>query len=184
MSSGHLVLVVGPSGAGKDSVINAAKAALADRPGYVFARRIITRPSDPDSEVHDTVDEADFERLRRKGAFFLHWGAHSLRYALPGSLAADLAAGSTVIANVSRAVIAEAQAKHRHTTVAFITASQAVLEERLLARGRENRDAVRQRLARSAALPAGAPVVTVMNDGALAEAVASFLAILTQDTPR
>ncbi|NIA67465.1 phosphonate metabolism protein/1,5-bisphosphokinase (PRPP-forming) PhnN [Pelagibius litoralis] len=179
---GHLILVVGPSGAGKDSVINAAKAELAGHPDYVFARRIITRPSDPDSEEHDTLAEAEFDRLCGEGAFFLHWGAHSLRYALPACLADQLAAGATVIANVSRAVIEEAQAKHRNTTVAFITASQAVLEQRLLARGREDRAAVRQRLARSAALPPGTSVVTIMNDGALADAVAQFLALLDGTT--
>lgn len=176
---GHLFLVVGPSGAGKDSLIEAAKAALSERPEFAFPRRIITRTSDPHSEDHDSVAEAEFERLRDDGAFFLHWGAHSLRYALPARVADDLAAGATVISNVSRSVIAEAREKHRNTTVVFVTASQDVLEQRLLARGRENRAAVRQRLARSAAVPEGVPVATVMNDGRLEDAVNRFLSLLT-----
>lgn len=177
---GHLFLVVGPSGAGKDSLIEAAKAALSDRPGFVFPRRIITRTSDPGSEDHDSVAEAEFEQLRDDGAFFLHWGAHSLRYALPARIAQDLAAGATVISNVSRSVIEEARAKHRKTTVVFVTASQEVLEQRLLARGREDRESVRRRLARSAAVPEGVPVATVMNDGRLEDAVNHFLALLTE----
>src|SRR3546814_6344181 len=84
---GHLILVVGPSGAGKDSLIDAARDALAGRPEFDFPRRIITRSSDPDSEEHDTLSEADFARQRDAGAFFLHWSQHGLRYALPGSIA-------------------------------------------------------------------------------------------------
>lgn len=175
---GHLVLVVGPSGAGKDSLIEGARQALSDLPQFVFPRRIITRHSDPGSEMHSTLSEAEFARQQAAGAFFLHWGAHELRYALPGSIADALAAGRTVIANVSRSVIDEARRRHPLTTVVFVTAPREVLEERLLARGREDAAAVKRRLARSAAPPAGPRVVTIVNDGPLEAAVEDFLAIL------
>lgn len=177
---GRLFLVVGPSGAGKDSLIKAAKTALTGQPGFVFPRRIITRPSDPGSESHDSVAEAEFNRLRDAGAFFLHWNAHGLRYGLPASIAEDLAAGATVISNVSRQVITQAQAKHRKTTVILVTASQKVLERRLLARGREDMATVRRRLSHSVTLPDAVSLVTVMNDGTLEQAVAAFLSVLTQ----
>src|SRR3546814_17477610 len=83
----YTTLFRSPSGAGKDSLIDAARYALAGRPDFDFPRRIITRSSDPDSEEHDTLSEADFARQRDAGAFFLHWSAHGLRYALPGSIA-------------------------------------------------------------------------------------------------
>ncbi|MEQ8355994.1 MAG: phosphonate metabolism protein/1,5-bisphosphokinase (PRPP-forming) PhnN [Kiloniellaceae bacterium] len=178
---GHLVLVVGPSGAGKDSLLAGARDALRDQPRFVFPRRIVTRRSDPASEDHGTLSEADFSTQLAAGAFFLHWNAHGLRYALPGAVADSLAAGSTVIANVSRQVINEARRLHPATTVVFVTAPQAVLEQRLLARGREDAAAVRRRLARGAALPAGPKVVTIVNDGPLEGAVESFLAVL--ETP-
>lgn len=172
---GHLVLVVGPSGAGKDSVINGARLRLSVDEGYVFPSRIITRTSDPASEVHETVDEDEYESLKMSGAFFLHWGAHTLRYALPASVAEQLDAGATVIANVSRAVITEALRKHPRTTVVLVTAPQAVLEERLMARGREDLAAVRRRLARSASLPQGVRAVTIVNGGSLEAAVEQFV---------
>lgn len=178
MSKGRLVLVVGPSGVGKDSIMNAAKAELAGQAGYVFPRRIITRQSDPNSEDHDTVGEDEFERLCARGAFFLHWPAHGLRYALPETIATQLSQGATVIANVSRSVIAEARTKHPDTLVIRITASPEVLEQRLLSRGREDLEAVRRRLARSAELPPGATVHTIVNDGSLDEAVQQFLGAL------
>lgn len=176
--TGRLILVVGPSGAGKDSLIEGARAALAGHPRFVFPRRIITRPSDPGSEDHATLSEAEFERQRAAGAFFLNWDAHGLRYALPGSIADDLAGGRTVIANVSRAVIDEARAKHPATTVVVVTAPPEVLARRLAARGREDAADVEARLARAADQPSGPGVVTVMNDGPLEAAVERFLQVL------
>ncbi|GAB4352249.1 MAG: phosphonate metabolism protein/1,5-bisphosphokinase (PRPP-forming) PhnN [Kiloniellaceae bacterium] len=176
--TGRLILVVGPSGAGKDSLIEGARAALAGHPQFVFARRIITRPSDPGSEDHATLSEAEFERQRAAGAFFLSWDAHGLSYALPGSIADDLAAGRTVIANVSRAVIDVARGKHAATTVVVVTAPPAVLARRLAARGREDAADIEARLARAAAPPSGPGVVTIVNDSTLDSAVARFLAVL------
>ncbi len=177
-AAGRLVLVVGPSGAGKDSLIDAARKALAGQPRFVFARRLVTRPSSPESEDHDSLSAADFAARQAAGAFFLHWDAHGLSYALPGSIADDLAAGRTVIANVSRDVIEQARRRHPATTVVCVTAPPEVLEQRLLARGREDAGGVRDRLARSAAQPAGSGVFTIVNDGPLDTAVATFLAAL------
>lgn len=176
--TGRLILVVGPSGAGKDSLIEGARAALAGHPRFVFARRIITRPSDPGSEDHATLSDAAFEQQRAAGAFFLSWDAHGLRYALPGAIADELAAGRTVIANVSRAVIDAARARHPATTVVVVTAPPAVLARRLAARGREDAADVAARLARAADQPSGPGVVTIVNDSTLDSAVSRFLEVL------
>ena len=58
---GRLVLVVGPSGAGKDTLIAAVRQRLAADEAFLFPRRIVTRPS---SAAEDNVeaDEATFER--------------------------------------------------------------------------------------------------------------------------
>ena len=97
------VLVVGPSGAGKDTLLDAARGALAGDPRFRFVRRVITRPADPGGEDHEPVTEADFATRD----FALQWQAHGLRYGIPADIAVDLAAGLVVVANVSRAIIAE-----------------------------------------------------------------------------
>lgn len=168
-----LVLVVGPSGAGKDTLLNAARARLADDPGYRFVRRVITRPADAGGEDHEAVTEAAF--LTR--TFALQWGAHGLRYGIPSDIEADLESGMTVVANVSRGVI-EAAAKRFPTRVIEVTAPPAILAARLAARGRESADDVAARLARTAAIPAGVQCDTVMNDSTPEEGIRRFLAAL------
>ena len=99
--------MVGPSGAGKDALLDRARIAFRDDPDMVFARRIVTRTAV--AEDHETMDEAAFARAERDGAFLLSWRAHGLCYGLPAQLRDVLDAGRTVVANVSRGVIGEAE---------------------------------------------------------------------------
>lgn len=165
-----LVLVVGPSGAGKDSLLNAARLAFRGDPRIAFVRRTITRPDDPDGENHEPVSEAEFDAR----AFALSWSAHGLRYGIPAEAVAQ---APVVVANVSRGVIAEA-ARRFSVRVIEVTAPPEVLAARLTTRGREAAGDVASRLARRVAIPAGVEVETVWNDATLEEGVARFVAAL------
>lgn len=178
-AAGTLVVVVGSSGAGKDTLIEGARAALAGNPGYVFARRTITRPRDAGGEDHEAVDEAAFAERQRGGGFLVTWRAHGLGYGLAASLADDLAAGRSVIANVSRAALAGLIARFPEVLVVEVSAPVELRAQRLAARGREDAADIAARLAREGAgYPAAARVVTVVNDSGVAEGVARFLAAL------
>lgn len=177
--AGTLFLVVGPSGAGKDTLIDGARAALADDGGVVFARRTITRPTDAGGEDHEAATDAEFEARHMAGGFMLDWQAHGLKYGIPAACADVLAAGRHVIANVSRAVIGEAIARYSPVVVLEITASPAILAERLASRGRETEDDVRARLAREAArIPEDAVTTTILNDGTPEDGIAAFVEAL------
>ena len=102
---GALVLVVGPSGAGKDTLMGAAKSALADDPAFVFARRVITRDAVAELEDHDTIDRAGFDAAKARGQFALTWEAHGLCYGIPSAIDDDIAEGRTVVMNGSRGML-------------------------------------------------------------------------------
>jgi len=180
--TGTFFLVVGPSGAGKDSLIDGARAILGN--GYHFARRVITRPSGSPGEDHEGVSDIEFARRQQAGEFLVTWDAHELRYGLPTSLTDVLAAGTHVIANGSRSVVAELSARLPRFSVVLVTAPQDVLARRIAARGRESGEQVARRVARQAApLPDGVACITVSNDSTLEVGVARFVAALRQAAP-
>ncbi|MDH2313180.1 phosphonate metabolism protein/1,5-bisphosphokinase (PRPP-forming) PhnN [Methylobacterium brachiatum] len=172
--AGCLVLVVGPSGAGKDTLIRLARAELAGDPRYVFPRRLVTRPPSGD-EDNDEIDGAAFETGCASGAFTLHWRAHGLGYAIPAQ-AADLAAGGhVVVCNVSRRIVEEARGGSVPVSVVEVTAPPEILASRIAARNRVEDGDVAARLAREARVRAD---LTILNTGTPDEAAARLIAHL------
>lgn len=100
---GVFVPVVGPSGAGKDSLMAYARDKVAGNAAIRFARRVITRPADPRAEAHDTLDETGFLAAEAEGAFALSWRSHGLCYGVPVGVDRIIREGGVVVANLSRA---------------------------------------------------------------------------------
>jgi phosphonate metabolism protein PhnN/1,5-bisphosphokinase (PRPP-forming) len=175
--SGALVLVVGPSGAGKDTLIAAARSALDGDERFVFLRRVVTRPAMTALEDHESLSEAEFALRERNGAYALSWEAHGLRYGLPATLKDDLAAGRVVIANGSRAVLTRAGAVFPNLKVLMIDAAVDIRAERLAARGRESAGQIEARLSREVEMPV-AGAVRIDNSGSLEEGVERVIAAL------
>ncbi len=173
--SGRLIAVVGPSGAGKDSV---AAAMVARRPALHWVRRVVTRPAEPGGEPFAPASEAEFARAEAAGAFALSWRAHGLAYGVPRAELSCLSEGGDALVNLSRAVLAEAQARFPALTVLHVTAPPEVRAERLAARGRETRQEIAGRLAREAPLPGGLRVVRIDNSTTVAAAADAALAAL------
>ncbi|WP_163272479.1 phosphonate metabolism protein/1,5-bisphosphokinase (PRPP-forming) PhnN [Chelativorans alearense] len=177
---GVFVAVAGPSGAGKDSVMDYARQRLGPLAGeIVFARRIITRPMDAGGEDHDTLDETAFERARAAGRFALSWRANGLSYALPAEIDGTMRSGGVAVANVSRAVIPALEERYAHVLPVIVTAPPEVLADRLSRRGRETREEVLARLARGADSELKVEDATVIdNSGPLEAAGERFLTVL------
>jgi len=159
---GKLVLVVGPSGAGKDTLLGLAKAASTDDPTVVFARRVVTREASS-AEDNEQMSPEGFREAEARGAFAVHWEAHGHAYALPRSMDDDIRAGRTVVANVSRTVIAALRRDYANVVVVAITAPADVLAERLAMRKRGSDGNIAARLARKIDDAETAPDATIVN---------------------
>ena len=176
--SGLFVGIIGPSGAGKDSLLNYAREQLAADPRFVFVRRIVTRSPDTDLEDHDSMTSDAFEQALRDGHFALSWEAHGLSYGLPGDIQVDIAAGRVVIANISRKSVDAARAQFKHCRIISVTAPRDVLAKRLAGRGRESAADVEARLSRNAVSVSGDDVSELDNAGALTDAGDALLRLL------
>ncbi|MGF6726083.1 ribose 1,5-bisphosphokinase [Paraburkholderia sp. GAS41] len=176
--NGRLIYVMGPSGAGKDSLLGFARKQLQAEP-ILFAHRYITRPSG-NGEAHVELSVDEFKVRSVLGLFALEWSSHGLRYGIGIELDTWLERGCTVVINGSRQHLEQTLLRYPAVEVVHIDAAPHVLEARLGARARESAEQVAARLARRApfSLPAGVHLTTIDNSGALEDAGRAFVEVV------
>ena len=172
---GRLVLVVGPSGAGKDTLLNLTRAACAGDAGIVFPRRVVTREASL-AEDNAQVSPDAFRAALARGEFAMHWEAHGHCYALPRAIDDDIRAGRTVVVNASRTVIEATRRLYADIVVVLITAPPDVLERRLAMRARGSDGSIEERLRR--AVDEAVPDATIVNVGAAEDHARRLLEII------
>lgn len=176
--NGLLILVVGPSGVGKDTLLDAARARLHDDETILFPRRCITRPAGSVGEIHIPVRAEDFASMAKQGAFLLSWRAHNLCYGIPNHVQRDVANGKIVVVNASRSVIDDARdlLGPDYVRIISIRANEDALRKRLEARGREDALNIEQRLKRASAYNVTGPnILIVENDSDLETGITRFI---------
>jgi len=174
---GRLVLVVGPSGAGKDTVIAGTKAACAGDPGIVFSRRVVTRPAS-ETEDHDTLDDAAFDRAAKAGEFAFWWQAHGLKYGILRAADDDIRAGRIVVSNVSRAIIGDMRARYANVDTVLVTAPADLVAVRLARRGRQSDGSIAERVKRNDAFNDFRADHVIETTGAPEAAVKKLLGVI------
>ncbi|SPB17841.1 ATP-binding protein PhnN [Caballeronia novacaledonica] len=179
VDSTKLIYVMGPSGAGKDSLLGFARERIGAQ--MMFAHRYITRAV-ADGENHIALSHDEFTSRLSYGLFAMHWTSLGLRYGIGIELDAWLARGMTVVVNGSRQYAELALERYPEARFVHIDATPSVLAARLARRGREDARQIEARLARRPAfeLPSHAHVVKIDNSGMLADAGTQFLDVLAR----
>ena len=179
LAAGTMVVVVGPSGAGKDSVMSYAARHFAEEARVRFVRRVITRPADAGGEAHEAIDTEGFREREAAGGFAVSWDAHGLCYGIPRDTLDYLAAGATLVANGSRSALPAFANAYPRLKVVLVTARPDILASRLASRGRESAQAIASRLERAVPeIVVAADTVVIDNSGALEEAGEAFVSLL------
>jgi len=177
--SGVFVCVVGPSGAGKDTLIRYAETRLGQREDVFFVRRLVTRaPSD--YEDHDSLTEAEFADGLAGKRFALAWRAHGHGYAVPLSALTAVRGGAIAVCNLSRGAVAEAERVFGKVVAVLVTAPTDVIAARLAARGRESLATIEARLKREAEQSDFSPAHGIVNDRPVAAGGEALVAIIEQ----
>ncbi len=186
---GRLIYLMGPSGSGKDSLLHAARAPL-EAHGCRFARRVITRSAESVGEDALGVTPDEFERLQGEGAFALSWHANGLAYGIPREPLISTSWPALSQSSISRGHLEVARQRYPQLLAILLQVDEAVLRQRLLARGRETPEQIEQRLARSRsfAVVGGASAATVAqehicvldNSGPLQQTVNCLLHLLDE----
>lgn len=179
--SRRLIYLMGPSGSGKDSLLEAARERLAER-NCVIARRVITRSAEAVGEDAIGVTPAEFDQQEAAGGFALSWRANGLAYGIPKQIDDWLAAGQDVLVNGSRGYLPQARQRYPDLIGVLLTVEPAVLRERLLRRGRESLEQIEQRLARNAQFDAACAerdgLHLLDNSGSIEQARDNLLALI------
>jgi ribose 1,5-bisphosphokinase len=171
-----LVYVMGPSGAGKDTLIAYARACV-DPTRILFAHRYITRPAGAGGENHIALSPAEFAARRSAGLFAIDWESHGWAYALGNEIDGWLQRGFLVVASGARTVWPVAQERYPGALGMLIDASAEQRASRLAARGREDAPAIRARLEREVSVVIDR-TVRLDNSGPIARAGDVFVSLL------
>lgn len=145
---GRLIYLMGPSGSGKDSLIEAARARLAAC-GCEVIRRVVTRSPQAAGEDALGVSRETFARMKSEGAFAMHWEANGFEYGIPVQLDEWLAAGRNVLVSGSRAYLQQARERYPDLKAIMLTVTNEELHRRLVQRGRETASEIAARLKRN-----------------------------------
>lgn len=145
---GYVLVVSGPSGAGKGTLVDRLVAA---RPECVFSISSTTRPKrviEQEGVQYEFVSREEFERRRATG-LFLEWAeVHGQLYGTPSApVDAGVAAGRVVVLDVDvQGGVSVRRARPQAVSVFIYPPSIDSLRQRLLSRGTDSPEVVERRL--------------------------------------
>ena len=184
-----VVVLSGPSGAGKDSVLAAALGRDDRLARVVTAKTRAPRPGERDGVHHLFLSEQQFDDLLAGGGFLEHATVYGHRSGVPrDQVERLLAEGKTVVLRTDVQGARTLRAKIPEALLIFLTVPDLDdLERRLRGRATEDEAAMRRRLAiarQEMAEADGFDHVIVNGEGRLDAAVDELLAVIDRERAR
>lgn len=175
-----LYFLVGPSGVGKDTLLNHLKQNQYSEKQPLVAHRYITRPVRDNDENHVELSESEFNRRKQVGLFLFDWESHGYQYAIGREVKKWRKSGFNVILNGSRKYLKKAREIHPTLTPIWMTVSDDVLRQRLIGRGRENPTELEARIQRNHELNKLKPedCVYINNDQTIEDTIGQLMALV------
>ena len=173
---GLLVLVVGNSGSGKDSIISGVvKRFPSNLKEIHLTQRYITRPAS-ETEDNIAITPEIFKEMSRQKKFALEWHIYDLDYGVPIDIDDWLKKEHPVIVNVSRTIVKKARNTYRNILVVFIKVSFEITYQRIKERGRESGKLLQERIQRAKENQTFSEADFIVdNSGELENAIDQFL---------
>lgn len=188
MIMAKLFYIIGPSGAGKDSLIDYLRQHCKPEHGIAFAHRYITRDANAGGENHIALSEQEFLHRKEEGLFSMDWQSHGNYYGVGLEIEGWLGRDINVVVNGSRSYLSEARNRFDNLCPILIYVDSDVLRNRLLTRGRESSDEIEQRLAKAkqdqSYLLSQNDILTVENNGSLEEAGKYLFDLIVEEKNR
>jgi guanylate kinase len=184
-----LVVISGPSGVGKDSVLAGLKARGGDYHFAVTATTRSPRPGEVDGRSYHFLTRQRFEEMAAAGGLMENAVVYAERYGVPKAEVREaLARGQDVVMRTDIQGVATIKgAVPQAVTIFLAPASFAELEERLRLRGADSEEQLRLRLAtarREMDAACHFDHVVVNAEGKLEEAVAEVERIIAAERER
>ncbi|MEY2722318.1 MAG: hypothetical protein RIS57_225 [Actinomycetota bacterium] len=148
MSIGKLIVLSGPGGVGKSTIVKVLKT----HPEFFFSVSATTRlprPGEVDGEAYHFVSDPEFDSMIQSGEF-LEWAEFAgARYGTPNApVDAALALGKNVLLEIEIAGARQVRSKRRDALLVFLEPpSFNELEERIRGRATDSEERVKARLA-------------------------------------
>lgn len=140
-----IILIVGPSGVGKDTLLKEAQQSLCHNKEFNFVKRYVSRKPNKDEDNY-YIPKKLFSFLNKYSLFSSIWEAHGNLYAIAKE---SILYQKVNVISVSRGVVEDFESRYNDVTTIQITLSYEELKKRLMSRGREDERAIQKRLERS-----------------------------------
>lgn len=141
--------LIGPSGSGKDTILNHLKKTRYFNAQPQVAHRYITRATRAKDENHIELSVPDFKQRKQAGLFLFDWQSHGCQYAIGAEVKLWRDSGQHVIVNGSREYLPCAREIYPDLVPVWVSVTDDTIRKRLIGRGRESDQEITVRMQRN-----------------------------------